>query len=329
MTSDSMKEIPAISLRELKTNNREPIKCLADACEHWGFFRLVELDLEQGATDHFLRAMNAFFSLPHEKKRHLTRTEKNPWGYFDEELTKNKQDWKEIFDLGLDQADRHVRHDLHDPHDLHDQSQTPWPSDLPDFQATMLDWHRLCETISLTLLEAIGLSLQLPQASITRHFTQGNSSFLRLNHYPVCAAPADAGEDFPGEGHLGVSHHTDAGAVTVLLQDEVSGLQVRHNSTWKTIATEQDSLIINVGDLVQVWSNDRYKAPLHRVLANSEQERFSAAFFMNPDFSTNCIPQTEDKPLYRSVNWGEFRAARAAGDYANLGDEVQISDFRL
>ena len=317
MASDSMKQIPSISLRELKANNRETIESLASACQYWGFFRLVDLDLKKRTTDQLLATMKVFFNLPHEEKRQLSRTEKNPWGYFDQELTKNKQDWKEIFDLGLDQAPSH------------NHSQTPWPSRLQGFRETMVQWHQLCETISLTLLESIVQSLKLPTSSLTQHFTKGNSSFLRLNHYPVCKAPADPTEDFPTEGHLGIYHHTDAGAVTVLLQDEVSGLQVRHNDTWTTIASENDSLIINVGDLVQVWSNDRYKAPLHRVLANSKQGRFSAAFFMNPDFSTNCIPQTGDKPRYRSVNWGEFRSARAAGDYANIGDEVQISDYRI
>jgi isopenicillin N synthase-like dioxygenase len=317
MASDPMKQIPNISLRELKTNNSETMKRLAEACRYWGFFRLIDLELERGATDQVLAAMKIFFSLPHEEKKQLSRTEKNPWGYFDEELTKNKQDWKEIFDLSLDHAHPN------------DQSQTPWPSRLPGFRDTMLQWHKLCETISLTLLESIMQSLRLPQGSLAHHFTEDNSSFLRLNHYPICQTPAAPDEDFPTEGHLGIYHHTDAGAVTVLLQDKVSGLQVRHNDTWTTIANENDSLIINVGDLVQVWSNDRYKAPLHRVLANSKQDRFSAAFFMNPAFSTNCIPQTGEAPLYRSVNWGEFRSARAAGDYANIGDEVQISDYRI
>ena len=317
MASDSMKQIPSISLRELKANNRETIESLASACQYWGFFRLVDLDLEKRTTDQLLATMKVFFDLPHEEKRQLSRTEKNPWGYFDQELTKNKQDWKEIFDLGLDQAPSH------------NHSQTPWPSRLQGFRETMVQWHQLCETISLTLLESIVQSLKLPTSSLTQHFTKGNSSFLRLNHYPVCKAPADPTEDFPTEGHLGIYHHTDAGAVTVLLQDEVSGLQIRHNDTWTTIDSENNSLIVNVGDLIQVWSNDRYKAPLHRVLANSKQDRFSAAFFLNPDSATNCIPQTGEKPRYRSVNWDEFRSARAAGDYANIGDEVQISDYRI
>ena len=94
MTSDSMKQIPAVSLRQLKTNNEEIISTLAAACEHWGFFRLVDLDLEPGVINRLLAEMKAFFALPMEQKRRLSRTEKNPWGYFDQELTKNRQDWK-------------------------------------------------------------------------------------------------------------------------------------------------------------------------------------------------------------------------------------------
>ena len=317
MAPDSMKQIPTINLRKLKANDPKEIEKLGEACHHWGFFRLIELDLREGTASEFLAAMQVFFGLPHADKKQLSRTQENPWGYFDEELTKNKQDWKEIFDLNLDRAD---------PGDQH---QTPWPLRLPSFRATMLHWHQLCEAISLILLESIRLSLRLPERSLSPHFTDGNSSFLRLNHYPVCPDPADAKEDFPAKGHLGIYHHTDAGAITILLQDEISGLQVRHNGTWKTITNENNSLIINVGDLVQVWSNDQYKAPLHRVLANSQKDRFSAAFFMNPTSSTNCIPKTSGKPLYRTVNWGEFRSARAAGDYANLGNEAQISDYRI
>ena len=91
---------------------------------------------------------------------------------------------------------------------------------------------------------------------------------------------------------------------------------------------EPDTLIINVGDLVQVWSNDQYRAPLHRVLANTSEDRFSAAFFLNPHFDTDCEPLLQAPARYHTVNWGEFRSGRAAGDYANQGEEVQISDYR-
>ena len=99
MVSDSMKQIPSISLYELKTNNRETIESLANACEHWGFFRLIDLDFKNGETDQLLTAMKHFFELPHEEKKQLSRTEKNPWGYFDQELTKKNRTGKKFLTL--------------------------------------------------------------------------------------------------------------------------------------------------------------------------------------------------------------------------------------
>ena len=134
-------------------------------------------------------------------------------------------------------------------------------------------------------------------------------------------------------GHLGISHHSDAGAVTVLLQDGRSGLQVEKEGQWYTVAADSGSIIINIGDVVQVWSNDRYKAPLHRVLASDTHTRYSAPFFLNPAFQTDYAPlqstQRRGQALYRPINWGEFRNGRAAGDYADVGEEIQIAHYRL
>ena len=94
MAPDSMKQIPTINLRKLKANDPEEIEKLGEACHHRGFFRLTELDLREGAASDFLAAMQVFFGLPHAEKKQLSRTQENPWGYFDEELTKNNQDWK-------------------------------------------------------------------------------------------------------------------------------------------------------------------------------------------------------------------------------------------
>ena len=90
--------------------------------------------------------------------------------------------------------------------------------------------------------------------------------------------------------------------------------------------------MINIGDMVQVWSNDRYQAALHRVTANSENARYSAPFFLNPAYHTDYapLPSTIDErhpARYRTINWGEFRGLRAAGDYADYGEEIQISHY--
>ncbi len=83
--------------------------------------------------------------------------------------------------------------------------------------------------------------------------------------------------------------------------------------------------------MVQVWSNDRFKAPEHRVLASGEKARYSAPYFYNPSYATVCTPlvaQQEDC-RYKPISWREFRSGRAAGDYADIGEETQISWYRI
>ena len=302
-------KIPAISLSLLRQQDAGTLKALALACQEWGFFHLLDHDLEPHASKHFLASMEAFFNLPKEEKLAVSKSMKTLWGYHDRELTKNRQDWKEIFDL------------------VPDDDSVPWPNQPENFKEVMLDWHQRCESVCLLLLGAIMTSLNLDSDSLKHCFKPKNSSYLRLNHYPSSDSPANPDESYPQTGHLGIHHHTDAGAITLLLQDQVPGLQMRHQNIWKTVPTKAEALVVNIGDMMQVWSNDRYKAPLHRVLANSSQERFSAAFFLNPAYDTNCQPLLEEPPRYRSINWGEFRQARAAGDYADMGEEIQITHY--
>jgi hypothetical protein len=81
--------------------------------------------------------------------------------------------------------------------------------------------------------------------------------------------------------------------------------------------------------MAQVWSNGKYKAPLHRVLSNETKVRYSAPFFYNPSYDTRVEPILlgDDQPFYHPVLWGYFRAVRFAGDLTNLGVEIQVDDF--
>jgi isopenicillin N synthase-like dioxygenase len=133
-------------------------------------------------------------------------------------------------------------------------------------------------------------------------------------------------------GHLGVNPHTDSGALTLLLQDEQPGLEVFHANEWHLVEPRRDALVVNIGDIVQVWSNDRYTAAQHRGLVSADAERFSAPFFFNPAYSTLYapLPSTVDAqhpPRYRPIHWGEFRSRRAAGDYADHGEYHSINHY--
>ncbi len=307
--------MPTFPLADLSSHAGQ--RALQAACKDWGFFQVVNHGVPAALRAQFLQASADFFALPATEKQQIRRTEANPWGFFDAELTKNRPDWKEIFDFGIDQAGGTY------------ESHSQWPTGLPGFRAILLEWFDCCCRLSLLLLERLAESLGAPAGTLHQHFTPEHTSFLRLNYYPECENPASALEDMPTHGHLGISPHTDAGALTVLVQDDVAALQVRHEGAWHTVSPEADALIINLGDLMEVWSNGLYRAPEHRVLANTSVTRYSAPFFLNPNFSCDVAPLSSEPRKYRTLNWGKYRAGRAAGDYANIGAEVQVSDYRL
>lgn len=309
-----MSQLPVISIQDLQAAST--LSALNDACAEWGVFHAIDHGVDKELTARVFEQMRQFFAIEVGEKRRIERTAENPWGFHDRELTKNVRDWKEIFDFGPP----------------HGSVRAQWPRDLPEFRSTMEEFYSVCAALSRALLGAIATNLGEAPAKLVRCFEE-HTSFLRLNYYPTCDDPAAADSpSSPERGHLGISRHTDAGALTVLLQDEQPGLQVNHAGRWHLVPSKPGALVINLGDVVQVWSNDRYLAPEHRVLANAERERYSAPFFFNPSYATDYAPLPSAcgvaPPRYRPINWGEFRAARAGGDYADTGEEVQIHHFR-
>lgn len=314
--------VPVIGIADLE-HDQPTLAELDAACGDWGFFQVTDHGIGRSLIDRVNAGMRAFFALPWAEKSRIVRTRSNVWGYYDRELTKNTRDWKEIFDVGPEETEGPIA------------GATPqWPAGLPGFKSAMTEYMAACRDVANRLLAAIAVNLGAPADDLLAKFGAVDSSFLRLNFYPLCAdpAPADASTTAPA-GHLGINHHTDAGALTVLIQNEQPGLQVCIEGRWTLVEPLPEALVINIGDIVQVWSNDRYRAPLHRVLANSHHARYSAAFFFNPSYETDYAPlaslcRAASPPRYRPINWGEFRARRAAGDYADYGREVQIADFR-
>ena len=308
-------EIPTIDFSQLDHDRQ--LSELGKACSEWGFFHLKNHRMPRPLRTRLLREAAAFFALPAESKHQVLRTEENSWGFYDRELTKNRRDWKEIFDVGRKQG-----------------TDTPqWPDQQPSLQSVVEAFFQAAEEISWVLLHAIFRSLRADFSPRRSDFLD-HTSFLRLNFYPLCDDPAPASsETVPKSGRLGIGHHTDAGALTILLQDGNAGLQFMRDEVWHGIQGEPDDLIVNIGDVVQVYSNDRYRAPLHRVIASRSQERFSAPFFFNPALSARYEPLPElcadVPPHYRPIDWSEFRALRSSGDYANVGKEVQINDYRI
>ena len=313
-------QIPTIDI-STGLDSAQVVSQIKSACENWGFFQIVGHSLDKQLRQQLFSAAEQFFNQPLEHKLKISRTENNFWGFYDRELTKNVRDLKEIYDIDANLTN----HALSSP-----DMPVPWPEYLQAFKPLILSWQEQCEALSLQLLGSVYLALGQPAESLAKDFGAAHTSFLRLNFYPAGSASASA-DEIQASNPLGINRHTDAGAITLLVQDDVPALQVMHNDNWCTVSPEPGAVIVNIGDMVQVWSNDRFIAPEHRVLASSDKPRLSAPYFFNPSYSSQIapLPDRAQPPGYKLFSWNDFRHGRAAGDYADKGQEIQIDWFRI
>jgi len=288
----STDSVPVIDIASLDSPGA--LAAIDAAFREWGFFQVTRHGIDDDVIVDLFSAATAFFEQPLADKRRILRTAENPWGFYDEELTKNTRDWKQVFDYGPGDGAALV---------------PQWPDTVPGFEAAVLAYYRACETLAHRLLAAIAVNLGVPAARLSRHFSDDHTSFMRLNYYPKCPPGPVAGPTF------GVNEHSDAGALTILLQDEQAGLEVCRDGEWHLVEPRRDALVVNLGDMVQVWSNDEYRAALHRVITNTDRDRYSAPYFFNPSYDTDSAPLPSrvgaDRPArYRPIN---CRCTRPAG----------------
>jgi isopenicillin N synthase-like dioxygenase len=313
--------VPVIDISSLSGDGSHESKTIvvteiARACKDWGFFQVVNHGVSSRLIEDVWDQTRSFFSLPVEVKETIMRTRENPWGFYNSELTKNQRDKKEVFDFTHERVDPIY------------ESSNRWLAGQDDFKNTMLEYFDACSRLSLQLLEAFCTGLDLPASFMHKDFETNHTGFMRLNYYPVNDPLAGESTSQQTIADLGVHHHTDAGALTVLLQDDVGGLQVYRDGYWHDIPPVAGAFVINTGDMMQVWSNDIYKAAIHRGLAMESRDRYSIPFFYNPSATTKVSPLStvvsEERPKrYNTITWSEFRGKRTDGDYADYGAEVQ------
>ncbi|RDL36298.1 uncharacterized protein BP5553_05650 [Venustampulla echinocandica] len=165
-----------------------------------------------------------------------------------------------------------------------------WPDedDIPNFRAFMERLYERCHQIHQQILQALALGLGLGLAFF-RDMCDHNTSELRLNHYPGCEAA------ILHKGAKRISEHTDFGTVTLLFQDSVGGLEIEDQDVpgdYFPIPFENKAeMIVNIGDCLQRWSNDKFRATSHRVVlppGSSDawvRDRYSVAYFGKPNRS--------------------------------------------
>ena len=175
-----------------------------------------------------------------------------------------------------------------------------WPEGLPGFEPTMAAYFEAMRRLSQRLMKGIALSLDLDE-DYFEIFNRDPVATLRLLHYPPQRENAEPNEK-------GAGAHTDWGALTLLLQDDVGGLQVFDKNTgeWLHAAPVPGTFVVNLGDALAHWTNDLYKSTLHRVVNASGRERYSVPFFYDgdADYEVTCIPtclKPGEEPKYAPI----------------------------
>ena len=188
-----------------------------------------------------------------------------------------------------------------------------WPDEatLPGFRAVINQYIAEMTDLARRLVHAITISLGLPEDSMD-HCFEKPTTFLRLLHYPT--QPEEV-------GLFGSAPHTDYGYITLLAQDEVGGLEVRNKADeWIAAPPMRDTFVMNVGDILARWTNDRFVSTPHRVINRSGRERYSQPFFFDPGMNEmiealpTCVPLGR-RPKYPPVLYGDYLMERIDKNY--------------
>jgi isopenicillin N synthase-like dioxygenase len=288
------------------------------ACRDHGFFLLIGHGLDDLIDDTWVET-ERFFDAPRSVRTAIMRNEQNPLGWFDRELTKRVRDHKEVFDF----VDPSVG-----------DAMNRWP-DLPGFRDAMVRHFEAMSVLAQRTLGLLHSALGLSSSPSDALTCARQGSTVRLNLYTVGdPVPDDERDGLAALGEVALGHHTDPGTLTLLLQDSTGGLQTLSNDAgWIDVPPEPGTIVVNLGDCTQAWTNDRYRAAVHRVTPMTKHRRFSIPYFANPPRESIIEPLPElsiEGPNYRPFAWREFMAARAYDNFADLGTEdTQVTDFRI
>jgi isopenicillin N synthase-like dioxygenase len=271
---------PLLQLADLPQRQRVGDR-IGEACRTHGFFYIEGHGIDDALQAALREGSRAFFALPQAEKMRIRMLHGGrAWrGYFPVggELTSGRPDLKEGLYLGTELAPDDPRVRAGWP--LHGAN--VWPVHPAELRGAVLDYMAAAIRIAHAVLTGMALSLGLDEEWFQHHYTADPTVLFRVFRYPSQVA---------GQREWGVGEHTDYGLLTLLLQDEVPGLQVRTQKGWLDAPPIPGTLVCNIGDMLDRLTGGLYRSTPHRVLNVDGRERFSFPLFLDPDFSARVTP---------------------------------------
>jgi isopenicillin N synthase-like dioxygenase len=259
---------------------------LRAACLDKGFFYIRNHAVPETVVESVFKEAAAFFVLP-EEKAHVDKSKSRANRGYEPLQGQTLEagappDLKEGYYIGPE-------HRPDDPRvvaGMFNHGANQWPAGRPSFRPIMLAYLDVMLDLSTRMMRGIALSLDLPEDYFADFCTDAMAN-VRLLHYPPQPAQARPGQK-------GAGAHTDFGGLTLLRQDDVGGLQVwdQGSDGWIHADPLPGTFIVNLGDMIARWTNDRYRSTVHRVVNASGRERYSVPFFYSGNFAhqVKCIP---------------------------------------
>ncbi|KUI33520.1 2OG-Fe(II) oxygenase [Mycobacterium sp. IS-1496] len=308
-------------LDETDPSYHDAVAALGDAARRVGFAQVVGHGIDPHLYADLLHHTRAFFALPEEEKRKVyIGLSSNHRGYVppgEEVFASGTVDAKEAFDLSVELPADDPRYLA--GHPLLGPNQ--WP-ELPGFREAVTAWYDAVFALSRRLLRAFALALGEPGDRFDRYVTAPPSQ-LRLIHYPYDPMAAD---------RPGIGAHTDYECFT-LLRPTAPGLEVLNAAgDWIDVPLIEEAFVLNIGDLLEIWTNGEFVATTHRV-RKVTQERYSFPLFVNVDDDTEVAPLPafvgDGAPARSPVIAGEHLFAQTAQSFRYLQERLARGEVTL
>lgn len=283
---------------DLASPHGDMVKAARKACE-WGFFHVIN----HGISRHFLKKVLAqseeFLSLPLEEKAGCTKPAKvaGPIHFGGD----SNGDWRDVLKIHCEPQSE-VAKEL-------------WPVRPIGFKETIIEHVILQEALVRRLLKIISESLGLDRDYIEKA-CQDPRVLMAINHYPPCPDPTPT---------MGIREHSDPNTISILLDNQVAGLQVYKNGWWLDVKSDENALVVNVGDHLQILSNGRYSSCLHRVVNSKTSSQTSVALFFSPSMAAHIRPAPALVDGYHPAQYSDFMYSEFLKNfYANGGPNRKV-----
>ncbi len=277
---------------------------LRTACEEIGFFYIRDHGVSDQKIVNIIGAMKEFFRLPMDERMRIAVTPEHHRGYIPiggrSYGTNGRTELRDTYKMLTELPDNDP--DLLSGKPLHQRNK--WPNGLPGFRDCLLNYYDDMNLVSDALLRGFALALELDERHFLPSFRKPITQ-LSFNHYPP--QPSTAPED-----QYGIKPHSDTTAFTILWADPIGGLEIKPvGQDWIDAPYIDGTFLINIGDMMARWTNDRFMSTPHRVINHTGQERYSIPFFVNPDFDAvvACLETCTDAqhpPKYPPQHVGDY-----------------------